>query len=356
MNKGISITELAAQIEAIERGKKDLVVPSTKMRMQDGRKLIVGTNGDREDFKISQLAHEQIGARLKIPREYYKRMQTEAPDLLDHNVNKWLADKPEKRLVRTFDGNVRAVLSDRFKPKENYKVLENALPFIVDPANQIEIMSSNLSEKQMFVKVISHKLEGEVRVGQIVKGGFSLRNSEVGCGAFDMSLFVLTLACMNGMLRENSMKEYHVGGRIKADENDNEEGIGIYSAETIAADSHAFGLKVRDTLAHALNRQKFDEELVKFRFAAENPLNTKYVSETIEDVTKRYNLNQDEGKDVLSRLLQGGDFTQWGLSCAITNLAGDIKDYDRSTDLERIGGQIIDMPRSDWRELSRLAA
>lgn len=354
MNKGIPITELAAKIEAIENGKRDLVVPTNRMSMHEGRTLVIGDNGNSGEYKLSKLAHEQISSRLKIPREYYKRMQVEAPELLDRNVNTWLHNSPERRLIRTYDGSVRAVLSDRFKPKENITVMKEALPFILNPDNKLQIMSSNLSEKQMFVKVVSDLLVGEVRVGQVVKGGFSLRNSEVGCGAFDLSLFVLTLSCMNGMLREHSMKEYHVGKRIEADDND--EGIGIYSAETIAADSHAFQLKVRDTLAHALNYQKFDEELHKFRQAAENPMNTKYVAETIEDVTKRYNLNQDEGKDILSRLLQGGDFTQWGLSSAVTNLANDLDDYDRSTDLEKIGGQIIDLRPSEWREVARLAA
>ena len=354
MNKGISIVELAAQIEKIEAGKRDLKVPSSKMKMERGETLVIGSNGDSERYKFSQLAHEQMGARLKIPRDYYKRMQSENPDLLDMNVNAWLQGVPETRLVRTFDGKVRAILSDRYKPKENMTVMKEALPFILDPTNSLEIMSSNLSEKLMMVKVVSPKLEGEVKVGQIVRGGFSIRNSEVGCGAFDLSLFILTLACMNGMIRENSMRQYHVGKRIETD--DNEEGIGIYSAETIAADSYAFQMKVRDTLKHALSLEKFNEELAKFRFAAENPLNTKYVAETIEDVTKRYNLTQDEGKDVLSRLLQGGDFSQWGLSSAVTNLANDVTDYDRSTDLEKIGGQIIDLKPAEWREVSRMAA
>jgi hypothetical protein len=354
MNKGISITELAAQIEAIENGKRDLKVPSDKMTMQGGETLIVGTNGKSDKFQIGQLAHDQISARLKIPRDYYRRMQKEEPDLLDHNVNTWLHGVPEKRLVRTVNGRVRAILSDSYAPKENFTVMMEALPFILNPDNSLEVMSSNISEKQMMVKVISPKLEGEVKVGQIVRGGFSIRNSEVGCGAFALSLFILTLACMNGMIRENSMKQYHVGKRIATD--DNEEGIGIYSQATIAADSYAFQLKVRDTLSHALNKAKFDEELERFRFAAKNPLNTKYVSETIEDVTKRYNLTQDEGKDVLSRLLQGGDFTQWGLSSAVTNLANDVSEYDRSTELEKIGGQIIDLQPTDWREVSRMAA
>jgi hypothetical protein len=355
MNKGMNIVELAAQIQKIENGKKDLVVPSTRMAMKDGKTLMIGDNGNSGEYNVSQLAHEQIGARLKIPRDYYKRMQEEAPALLDQNVNNWLHRVPERRLVRTVDGNVRAILSDRYKRKENITVLTEALPFMLNPENKLDVMSSNLSEKQMFVKVVSDLLVGEVRVGQVVKGGFSLRNSEVGCGAFDLSLFVLTLSCMNGMMREHSMKEYHVGKRIEV--NDNEESSSpIYSAETIAADEHAFKLKVRDTLKHALNRRKFDEELAKFRAAAENPLNPRMITDTIEDVTKRYSMTQNEGKDVLSRLLESKDFTQWGLSSAVTNLAGDIEDYDRSTELEKIGGQIIDLRPADWRIITRLAA
>lgn len=351
MFKGMSITELAAKIEAIESGKKDLIVPSTKMEMVNGKDLVVGKT---DLYEIGTVAHEQLSARLKIPREYYKRMQTDAPELLNQNVNEWLQKTPERRLVRTVDNKVRAILSDRYKPKENITVMKEALPFILNPENGLEIVSSNISERQMFVKVVSPKLEGEVQVGQLVRAGFSIRNSEVGFGSFSLSLFILTLACMNGMIREHSMREYHVGGRIDTDNDD--EGIGIYSPETIAADSQAFQLKIRDTLAHALNRQRFDDELVKFRHAAANPLNTKYIAESIEDVTKRYNMTQDEGKEVLSRLLQANDFSQWGLASAVTNLANDAVDYDRSTDLEKIGGQIIDLKPTDWREISRMAA
>lgn len=351
MNKGMSLTELAAELTRIEQAKKDFVIPSNKMSMINGRELIID-GADIPILGMSKLAHEQISERLKIPRDYYRRMQDEQPELLDRNVNTWLHSNPERRFVRTVDGNVRAMLSDKYMPKENYALASELLP-ILHQQGDIDIVSTNLSDKHMFIKVLSPKLEGEVKVGQLVRGGISVRNSEVGCGAFDVSLFVMVLACMNGMIREHSMKSYHVGKRLEAEETD---GIGFYSAETIDANAKAFMLKVRDTLKFAFNKEKFDEEIALYRAAAENPLNIKRINDTIEDVTKRYNVTKAEGEDILGRLLAGGDFTQWGLANAVTNLANDLTDYERSTDMEKIGGQIIDLNPGEWRTVAKLAA
>lgn len=348
MNKGISLTELAAILEKVEREKRDYLVPSPKMEMVGGRDLEINGVGM---FNVNPLAHEQIGSKLGIPRDYYKRMQSEAPDLLDANVNRWLRSSDDTRFVRTQANNVRAILSDKYKPRENYGLASTIIPIFLK-AGDIQVVSSNVTDQNMYIKVISHELQGEVKVGQIVKGGVLVRNSEVGCGAFELSMFVLTLACMNGMIRENSMREVHVGKRLKNGDENNM----IYSQATIEADNKAFLMMVEDTMKYAFNRQKFDEELVKYRRAAENPLNTRQITETIEDVTKRYSLTQTEGKDVLSRLLQGGDMSQWGLAGAVTNLAADVSDYERSTELERIGGKIIDLQPAQWRTVARLAA
>jgi hypothetical protein len=348
MNTGIPLDELARQLMHVEENKKDFVAPTTRLSLQDGRTLVMND----QSFAMSDLAHNQIAARLNIPRDYYRKMQDKAPELLDRNVNTWFGMQPERRFIRTYDGKVRAFLSDRYKPKENASVAKVLLPALLERKGEIEIMSSSLTEMHMYVKAVSKKLEGEIKVGQVVRGGISVRNSEVGCGAFDVSLFVLVLACMNGMIREHSMKSYHVGKRLEI--GDDEE-IGFYSPEAIEADSKAFMLKVRDTVNHAFNKGKFDEEIARFRIAAENPMNIRVVNDTIEDVTKRFGIAQHEGNDILSRLMVGNDFTQWGLANAVTNLANDVKDYERSTELEKIGGKIIDLNPSEWRIMNKAA-
>ena len=70
--------------------------------------LICHSKGNRSALLWGETAHQQIAARLNIPFRYYKKMQSESPDLLDQNVNRWLNQNPERRMIRVLDGKVRA--------------------------------------------------------------------------------------------------------------------------------------------------------------------------------------------------------------------------------------------------------
>jgi len=71
-------------------------------------------------FAVNDLAHEQMAARLDIPRRYYDRLRTNSPDLFDLNVNHWLMNMRTGKLnqrprymVRTLDGTARATELER---------------------------------------------------------------------------------------------------------------------------------------------------------------------------------------------------------------------------------------------------
>lgn len=73
------------------------------------------------EARLRPRAHGQFSDYLGVPKKYYDRMLQEAPDLLCRNLNHWLENgKNERRLVRTLDGEVRAVLSDRYRLLDNY--------------------------------------------------------------------------------------------------------------------------------------------------------------------------------------------------------------------------------------------
>ena len=57
-------------------------------------------------------------------------MRTEQPQLLDRNVNTWLQSDGDRRMIRTLDGQVRAVLSDRISWLDNFDLAENVLPIL----------------------------------------------------------------------------------------------------------------------------------------------------------------------------------------------------------------------------------
>jgi len=58
---------------------------------------------------------------------------------------------------------------------------------------------------------------------------------------------------------------------------------------------------------------------------------------------------------VLRHLIEGGDMSRWGIANAVTRQSQDVDSYDRATDLERAGGQIIELSQRDWNEIATAA-
>ena len=71
---------------------------------------------------------------------------------------------------------------------------------------------------------------------------------------------------------------------------------------------------------------------------------------TAMDVTaKRFGFQDSEKVSVLQHLIEGGDLSRYGLFNAVTRTAEDVADYDRATQFERFGGDIIELAPSDWK-------
>lgn len=75
----------------------------------------------------------------------------------------------------------------------------------------------------------------------------------------------------------------------------------------------------------------------------------------IELTARRLNLGEGEQKSILRHLIEGGDLTRYGVFNAITRAAEDIESYDRATELERAGGQIITLAANDWKVIAEAA-
>jgi len=80
------------------------------------------------------------------------------------------------------------------------------------------------------------------------------------------------------------------------------------------------------------------------------------VVEVVERVGRKFQLGEGERKGVLTRLIEGGDLTKYGLHAAVTRHSADVEDYDRATELEKLGGDIIDLGPGEWKVLTADAA
>ena len=91
------------------------------------------------------------------------------------------------------------------------------------------------------------------------------------------------------------------------------------------------------------------------RDAASAKMNTNNIPGVVKLASKDFGLSENEGDGILNQLIVDNNFTLYGLSNAVTRYSQDIVSYDRATDLESIGYDILTMNRQRWNRLNEAA-
>jgi len=304
----------------------------------------------------SKHANNQLGDSLGIPRDYYRKMAAEKPLLWHTNIDTWLHhDERKLKLVRTITGkeegekgHLRAWLSNSYEIRDSIELLRHTMPIMSEQG--LELRNCNVSEDFFFMKMTSAKYTRELpKVGDPVRMGLQCRTSEVGKGATVIQRFIENLICTNGMVREKCFSKAHLGAA-------KEEGdaSAYYSDETREKQTAAFWGAYEDTMRGMMTDEAWEIEFAKLAGTVTEPVHNPIAA--VEAVKVRFQLTDEEKDQVLIEFLGKGDSTQWQLSNAVTTVAGTLDSYDRSTQLERIGGQIIDMTGQGWDAVSNAKA
>ena len=354
MKSGRTLVSLANELQRQLDTKKDLIVPSPLVRHTTGEnggiRLVVEEAGGPASYGVTPLARRQLADKLGIPYAYFERMRENQPELLDRNVNTWLQSEDDRRLLRTLEGNVRAVLSDRYRRLDNYDLAEHVLPFLQNlPGIQFE--SVELTETRMYLKCVTSRLTFEMAPGDVVQAGIAISNSEVGQGTLSVQPLLYRLVCRNGLIvADRSLRKTHVGRSMGQED----EGVTVYQDDTLQADDKAFFLKVRDVVQAAVSDVTFRQAAVKMQKTMGIQLVGDPV-QTVEVLAQRYTLNDVERSGVLRHLVAGGDLSGYGLVNAVTHYSQEVEDYDRATEFEALGGKLIELKPQEWKALAEAA-
>lgn len=345
MKQGKTLQELGKELQRQRLNRQDFLADTRSLEMESdsyGSMLNLSLEGKSLCFTVGETAHQQIAARLNIPFRYYKKMQDESPHLLDQNVNEWFGKNPERRMIRVLDGNVRAFLSDRYRRLDNLELCAAVLPVINEMKNSM-IESCEVTPTHLYIKVVNRRVKAEVKVGDVVQAGFVVSNSEVGLGSLRVEPLVFRLVCKNGLIcKDFAQRKYHVGRQVNISDDSAYE---LYSEETLAQDDKTFFLKVQDVVRCAVDEAKFMLTVDKMREATQIPLKHDPVK-SVELLADKFQLTENERGDILRQLFMGGDNSRYGLVNAVTAASKIAKSYERATDLERIGGEILSLPAS----------
>ena len=343
MKQGKTLAQLGRELQRQRLNRQDFLADTRSLEMESdsyGSTLQLSLDDKPLSFTVGETAHQQIAARLNIPFRYYKKMQEDAPDLLDRNVNTWFERNPERRMIRVLDGNVRAFLSDRYRRLDNLELCAAVLPVINEMKNSV-IESCEVTTTHLYLKVVNRRLKAEVRVGDVVQAGFVVSNSEVGLGSLRVEPLVFRLVCKNGLIcKDLAQKKYHEGRQVNASDDSAYE---LYSDATLAQDDKAFFMKVQDVVRAAVDEAKFFLTVDKLREATQIPLKHEPVK-AVELLADKFQLTENERGDILRQLFMGADNSRYGLVNAVTAASKIAKSYERATDLERIGGEILSLP------------
>lgn len=357
--------DLATELMRIDETKKDIVAPVTALHMAENDASLAVINGEVHEYKPTTWAHQQIASYADVPKSYYDRLKDENPSLLSRNVNHGFLKnveqaqsngKNESRLIRLLDGNVRAFLSSRYRILDSSDLLTAVMPLMAD--NKMKVESSELTERRLFVKAVSDRAEltTEVKKGDVVQYGLVISSSDVGSGSVRIEPMIYRLSCLNGMISPDStIRKFHVGKDLAAINQDFQD---ILSDETKRKADDAFWSTVREVVAHSMKVEIFQNVVDRLRVAANEPIKNYDLPRVVELTTKALNITGDNIKNnIMRELASGGDLSRWGLVNAFTAAAHTTEgiDYESSTELERAGGKILDLPADQWRNISASA-
>lgn len=365
MKAGQTLAQIATEIERQADAKRDFIA--------DSRQLVMAPSADRLlmkrpaatslDFGINRIAHEQIAAGIGMHSTYYRKCQVEAPDLLAVNVNRWLQQTPNRHTVRTMDGNVRALLSDKARiGLDNFSLLKSVLPYMLNNSRFLFI-SGAVTEEKFHLKLVDQSINLDIPVGKAIGDGshtivrtlapsLYFGNSEVGRGSYFFELGKFEQFCTNLAWFAKAMRKVHLGSRADVSDDVYE----LLSDDTRRLTDEAVHAQVRDVMQKVMTEEGFRKMLAKVEEAGQDSIGSADVPAVIELVGKHLDLTEGERKGVLTRMIEGGNLSRAGLEAAITRHAADVDDYDRASELERIGGNVINLPRTEWNTLLKQAA
>lgn len=253
----------------------------------------------------------------------------------------------KKRMARTLDGNVRALLSSSFRTLDNYDLFFHA--FEVAKSCGAEIHTADLSDGWFYMRfihpewreIIAQQVDNRrtavlANPDDVVIPGCSLRNSEVGQGKLEAAPFIFRIKCLNGMVADDAVTRVHLG-RDKAE--------GVYTSEQTAdlSDKLVWS-QVSDMVRTTFDRDRFRELCDVMRGASKDELVAP--TEAVDAVVKQYGFSDAQRQAILNELVSPSTDidpgrTVWGLVNAVTSLANDIEEADDAHTVQAIGGHLL---------------
>lgn len=367
-HRNANLQDIIDILEQQQDAKYDIVAPSTRLRYQNGNLIVEdgatyfndeGVGTADATLRPTGQFEDGISTKLEIPRKYMDRMRaaTHGIQLLDWNVNHWLAEEDRNFFVRGFRGTddpsemgvARAFLSDKYQLVDHLDVLAAVLDGTHRSSVNVEVGKANLSDRAFYLEIVAPEVQalapkfldgyrspfvggaGNHSVGDgdlpVLQAGFLVRNSETGQGAYSLTPRLVVLICNNGLtISKEAIRKVHLGSAM-------DQGEVSWSEETRHHYIELIKGQTTDAIQYFLSQEYLDEKVNDIEEQAGQPLHTN-TQERIERVLTKLSYSETERQSIFDLFLTGGMPTAGGLVQAVTAHAQNVDDPERAYEME----------------------
>ena len=332
----------------VEQGNamKDMLVPTHAMTFSEGERgmrfyVQGGSAESHASMSVHENAIEQVAGKMEVPTRYAKDLASGddwqrvlLADILNRtSMNR----KNTNMLVRSVGGDVRAILSDRYRRMDNLPVFNSFMQ--AAGSHGARLLNGHLSDLSMYLEVIHPDItfidtpnNGRVAVAL----GAQISSSDFGRGSLEVRSFVMQVICGNGMALKPIVRQVHLGRKM--DERDF-----AFSQRTMSLDTETMASAVGDMVALTFSPDQRDSAFRKILIASSKEVDPEMVPTTL----KNNNVSVDETEQIMAALMSSrtddgvqGEVTVWKLTQAMTAVARSLES-ERAREIQRIAGGML---------------
>lgn len=279
----------------------------------------------------------QALTRYAVPKRYLVDLaqgDRSAPwsrNLAAHTLREHADHDAGKMLVRTYGGQIRAFLSDRYRRLDSRPLLDAFLGAIYEAG--LVVYAGTASEVRTSMRALLPEvidIEGDPNVF-----GLEWSNSDYGAAKLSVRTFFMRLVCINGMIGEQSMSSVHLGRQLSEDLQ--------LSRKTYDLDSETMASATVDVVRASADPARVAATVDRVRAA------TRRMIDAGEDLPAALRRAMTKGEqDRVRDLFESSEAvmlppapTTWRMANAVSWMANTADNPDRRLELERLAGELV---------------
>jgi len=292
--------------------------------------------GSAVDLSIHRNALTQLAERgpVSLPAKLVGELQDQGEwgnTLLARNLEEIYAHSEEKYLTRSYNGQLRGFLSNKFRRLDSRPIINAACDaFEKIGARPVE---GYATDTKIALKAVLPMVFEPVK-NEVLALGVIWQNSDYGNGAHSLRAFMLRLWCTNFAITEECLREVHLGGRLGEDD--------VFSDRTYELDTKRSASAIKDVIEATLAPPKVKLILDNIRAADAEKIDPKNMSAYLKK-----QLGAGDAKAVIEAFnspdvenLPPGN-SKWRLSNAISWIAGKQTDGEKKLELMMAAGDVL---------------